>query len=85
MNKEKGPWFEKRLHTAKPIKQCELCGLWFLIENLPGVATRKCVLSILAEFGVEAAKRKLRDYKPTHLYSEVKLCGFCSQIVLEQL
>jgi len=27
VSKEKGPWFEKRLHTAKPIKQCELCGV----------------------------------------------------------
>ena len=46
------------------------------IENAPFEKNR---------FGVEAAKRKLRDYKPTHLYSEVKLCGFCSQIILEQL
>ena len=25
--KEKGPWFEKRLHVAKPVKQCEFCGV----------------------------------------------------------
>lgn len=82
-----GPWMEKILPTftvSSQKKTCALCELWFSVENLTGMCSYKGVLSKKASFGDKHAERKLRDPRMTasRLYSGVKLCTFCAQLVL---
>jgi hypothetical protein len=82
-----GPWMEKILPTftvSSQKKTCALCELWFSVENLTGMCSYKGVLSKKASFGDKHAEKKLRDPRMTasRLYSGVKLCTFCAQLVL---
>ena len=82
-----GPWMEKILPTftvSSQKKTCALCELWFSVENLTGMCSYKGVLSKKASFGDKQAEKKLRDPRMTasRLYSGVKLCTFCAQLVL---
>lgn len=82
-----GPWMEKILPTftvSSQKKTCALCELWFSVENLTGMCSYKGVLSKKASFGDKHAERKLNDSRTTasRLYSGVRLCTFCAQLVL---
>jgi hypothetical protein len=82
-----GPWMEKILPTftvSSQKKTCALCELWFSVENLTGMCSYKGVLSKKASFGDKHAEKKLKDPRTTasRLYSSVRLCTFCAQLVL---
>ena len=65
-------------------KTCALCELWFSVENLTGMCSYKGVLAKKTSFGDKAAELRLKDPRTTasRLYSGVKLCTFCAQLVL---
>jgi len=84
-----GPWYTVRAPVSQQMGkvvnkkvQCGLCELYFLPNNLTGIASWKAVLLKRQEWGLEEATQKLKKWAPTRLYNSVKLCAFCAQLVV---
>lgn len=90
-NQEKsaGPWYSVRGPVSQQIGkvttkkiQCGVCELYFLPNNLTGIACWKSVLTQRAKWGLAEADEKLKKWAPTRLYNSVKLCSFCAQLLI---
>uniref|UniRef100_A0A7S0RW69 Uncharacterized protein n=1 Tax=Pyramimonas obovata TaxID=1411642 RepID=A0A7S0RW69_9CHLO len=84
-----GPWYEQRAPVSQQIgkvstkkDKCGVCELYFLPENLTGIASWKAVLLKREEWGLQEATQKLKKWAPTRLYNSVRLCAFCAQLVV---
>lgn len=89
LEKSAGPWYTVRAPVSQQIGkittkkiQCGVCELYFLPNNLTGIACWKSVLMKRAEWGLAEADEKLKKWAPTRLYNSVKLCSFCAQLVV---
>mmetsp|Transcript_7219 Transcript_7219/g.12505 ORF Transcript_7219/g.12505 Transcript_7219/m.12505 type:complete len:134 (-) Transcript_7219:530-931(-) len=84
-----GPWYEQRAPVSQQIgkvstkkDKCGVCELYFMPENLTGIASWKAVLLKRDEWGLLEAGSKLKKWAPTRLYNSVRLCAFCAQLVV---